>query len=91
LPGVHAAEIDIQHREAVVLYDPARTSTRTIQAKIPYRWYFNPRLRTDVALAVPSVFTEPTFNARSMLLLLAVSGGILAISSAAVWAATRSA
>jgi copper chaperone CopZ len=91
LPGVHAAEIDIPHKEAVVLYDPTRTSTRTIQAKIPYRWYFNPRLGTDVALGVPSVSAEPAVDASSMLLLIAVTAGILALTSAAVWAGTRSA
>jgi copper chaperone CopZ len=91
LPGVHAAAIDIRHKEAVVLYDPARTSTGTIQAKIPYRWYFKPRLGTDVVLGVSSVSGQPTVDASSMLLLIAVAGGILALTSAAVWVGTRSA
>ena len=89
LPGVHAAAIDIHHKTASVLYDPTRISARTIQAKIPYPWYYTPHLSSDVAMAVTTASSSPVVQADSMMALLALFAGLLATTSAAVWSTTR--
>jgi len=86
LPGVHAAAIDIHHRTASVLYDPTRINAAAIQAKIPYPWYYTPHLSSDIAMAASSSATVQT---SSMLALLAVLAGLLAMTSAGVWSTTR--
>jgi len=89
LPGVHAAAIDIHHRVSTVVYDPTRINARTLQAKIPYPWYYTPHLSSDVAMAVTSATSSPTVQADSMLAVLAVLAGLLAMTSAAVWSTTQ--
>jgi len=89
LPGVHAAAIDIHHKTTTVLYDPVRINARKIQAKIPYPWYYTPRLSSDVAMAVTSASTSSIVEGGTMLLLLAGLAGLLATTSAAVWTTTR--
>ncbi|MGI8824830.1 MAG: heavy-metal-associated domain-containing protein [Chloroflexota bacterium] len=88
LPGVHAAAIDNRHRQALVVYDPSRISARTLEAKIPYPWYYTPHLSSDVAMAVGSA-SASTIQQGSMAALLAVFACLLASTSAAVWTTTR--
>lgn len=86
LPGVHAAAIDIHRKVATVLYDPTKITSRAVQAKIPYPWYYTPHLTRDIAMANPSSSTIAT---SSMLLLLAALAGLMAATSAGVWSTTR--
>ena len=86
LPGVHAAAIDIRHKTASVLYDPTGIEAKTIQAKIPYPWYYTPHLSGDMTIAAPSAATVQTY---SMLALLTLLAGMLALTSAGVWSTTR--
>lgn len=85
LPGVHAAAIDITHKTASVLYDPTRIDAKTIRAKIPYPWYYTPHL-TGVTMAPPSTTAVQTY---SMLGLLALLAGLLALTSAGLWSTAR--
>lgn len=88
LPGVHAAAINPHLRTATVLYDPTRISARTIQARIPYPWYYTPHLSRDVAMAVNSA-SSVTIQTDSLLILLAALAALLSLTSATVWTATR--
>ena len=85
LPGVHAAAIDVERSAAIVVYDPTRTNVRTIEGKIPYRWFFAPRLRRDVALAVPSLLSASTVQPGSTFLVLVTVCGLAALTSVAAW------
>jgi copper chaperone CopZ len=86
LPGVHAAAIDIHHKTTSVLYDPTRINAKAIQAKIPYPWYYTPHLSRDIAMAAPS---QATVVDSSMLVLIGVIAGLLAMTSVGVWTTSR--
>lgn len=86
LPGVHAAAIDVARSAAIVVYDPTRTNVRTIEGKIPYRWFFAPHLKRDTALAVPSLLTASSIESGSATPILAAVCCIVILTSVAAWA-----
>jgi copper chaperone CopZ len=86
LSGVHAAAIDIKHKSASVLYDPTRIEAKTIQANIPYPWYYTPHLAADITMSARSTSTVQTYSTLGLLALLA---GVLVFTTAGVRSTTR--
>lgn len=87
LPGVHAAAIDYRHGVGQMLYDPTRTTARTLIASIPNQWFYEPRMRSmdllsPAALSAATQVQAPliALGGAALILLVGLISGMLTLS-----------